>query len=182
MTPWAIDRPRVPPVTVREAIAGLTSRRCGFQNPAIARHGRTRIVTTTPIGIDAAGAAARREHADAVIARNHPGSGHFDPGSFRARLYEDAVWSQACCAEVEWALSHLPPEDMDAQLRWRLFRLFSATFRLYAAHLDPEDVYVIDYQGDGQLHDAMDRFQDAFEAFFQGPVAAAAAPAGPAGG
>jgi hypothetical protein len=82
--------------------------------------------------------------AHTVIARNHPWSGEFDEASFRACLYEDATWSQDEYWKVEWALFQLVDAGgSDAELRSRVFRLFSATFSLFAAHFNPNDIYAI---------------------------------------
>lgn len=110
-----------------------------------------------------------------VIAANHPWSGAFDEASFRACLYEDAKWSQDEYWKVEWALFQLvDAARSDAELRSRVFRLFSATFALFAAHANPNDFYVIQNfdQGpdDDTFQEAMERFQLVFEGFFAGEM------------
>ena len=107
----------------------------------------------------------------AVIAGNHPGSGEFDEASFRACLYEDATWSQDGYWRVEWALFQLVgAATSDAELRWRVARLFSSTFSLFAAHFDPNDVYTIQGIEPERLREAMERFQLVFEGFFAGEM------------
>ncbi|TZF88349.1 Imm41 family immunity protein [Cognatilysobacter lacus] len=106
-----------------------------------------------------------------VIARNHPWSGEFDETSFRACLYEDATWSQDEYWKVEWALFQLVGAvGSDPELRRRAFRLFSATFSLFAAHLDPNDVYTIQNMEPEKLYEAKERFQLVFEGFFAGEM------------
>ena len=109
--------------------------------------------------------------AHAVIAANHPWSGEFGEASFRACLYEDATWSQDEYWKLEWALFQLVgTANSDAELRWRVFRLFSSTFSLFAAHLDPNDVYTIQNIAPEKLHETMERFQLVFEGFFAGEM------------
>ena len=107
----------------------------------------------------------------AVISKNHPWSGEFDLTSFRACLYENSTWSQAEYWKVEWALFQLvATAAADAELRSRVFRLFSATYALFAAHFDSDDVYTIDGIGAEGLRASMERFQLVFEGFFAGEM------------
>lgn len=105
----------------------------------------------------------------AVISENHPSSGSFDLTSFRACLYEDATWSQDAYWKLEWALHRLvDAAASDAELRARVFRLFSVTCILFVAHFDPDDVYAIENLDGDALRTAMERFQMVFEGFFAG--------------
>lgn len=109
--------------------------------------------------------------AHSVIARNHPWSGEFDEASFRACLYEDATWSQDEYWKVEWALFQLVSVGgSDAELRSRAFRLFSATFSLFTAHFNPNDIYTIQNLATESLHKNIERFQLVFEGFFAGEM------------
>lgn len=106
-----------------------------------------------------------------VVSKNHPWSGEFETTSFRSRLYEDATWSQDEYWKVEWALFQLvAAAHSNAELRSRVFRLFSATVALFVAHYDPNDVYVIDGIDAERLREAMERFQLVFEGFFAGEM------------
>ncbi|RDY67782.1 hypothetical protein DX912_07645 [Lysobacter soli] len=105
--------------------------------------------------------------ARSIISKNHPASGEFETTSFRSRLYEDATWSQDEYWKVEWALFQLAAAaDSDAELRWRVFRLFSATVSLFVAHYDPKDIYVMDGIDAEGLLEARERFDLVFEGFF----------------
>lgn len=107
----------------------------------------------------------------AVISENHPGSGEFSETSFRSFLYEDATWSQDKYWRVEWALFQLVgPAALDAELRWRVFRLFSSTFSLFSAHFDSNDIYVIQGIEPEKLYKAIERFKLVFDGFFAGEM------------
>ena len=124
--------------------------------------------STTRLGLTLALAAV---DAYAVIAQNHPWSGTFDEGSFRARLYEDALWSQDEYWKVEWALFQLvEAAAQDPELRFRVFRLFSATTTLFTSHFNPADVFSIQNLDSDRLYEIMERFQLVFEGFFAGEM------------
>ncbi|MGO4223641.1 Imm41 family immunity protein [Lysobacter sp. TAF61] len=106
-----------------------------------------------------------------VIAKNHPWSGSFDEASFRARLYEDALWSQEEYWKVEWALCQLvTTAGEDAEVRSRVFRLFSATTNLFAAHFNPNDVFSIRNLDSNDICEIIERFHLVFEGFFSGEM------------
>lgn len=110
-------------------------------------------------------------NAHAVISGNHPWSGEFDGASFRARLYEEATWSEDEYWKVEWALFQLVGESAtETELRGRVFRLFSTTFSLFAAHFDPNDVYTIKNLTADEVRESMERFQLVFQGFFSGDM------------
>jgi hypothetical protein len=57
-------------------------------------------------------------------------------------------------------------EEIDPELYWQVFRIFSHCFLSFGCHLDRNDGYRIRNLKRAQLYDCRERFQVVFEGFF----------------
>ncbi|MFL9809515.1 Imm41 family immunity protein [Stutzerimonas stutzeri] len=104
-----------------------------------------------------------------VIDRNFPWCSGWDDDSFCGRIHEESVWHLEEYWLLEWALFELVASPRrDAQLNWKVFRVFSATFMSLSAHLDSNDGYKIRNLKAYELYEYRERFQLVFEGFFSG--------------
>ncbi|WP_091193658.1 Imm41 family immunity protein [Formivibrio citricus] len=108
-----------------------------------------------------------------VLDRNFPWCLEWDDNSFCGRLHEDSTWHLDEYWLLEWALFELVASPArDAQLNWKVFRIFSSTLMSLSAHLDSKDGYKIRNLKTEQVYECRERLQLVFEGFFSGNMPA----------
>ena len=102
-----------------------------------------------------------------VVQRKFPRCDDYDENSFNGQLHEHALWAQDEYWLLEWALYQLAKEEeIDPELYWQVFRIFSHCFLSFGCHFDRNDGYKIRNLKRAQLYDCRERFQVVFEGFF----------------